>query len=216
MWGYNYYGQLGDGNEVDIAAPFVLMEDVKSVELGEDYSSAIKNDESLWVWGKISDESYSIPVKLMDQVKEFHGDYNTFAVVKTDDSLWMWGDNKYSQLTDKAEAYIDRESAIKIMDDVCTVSLNGGRTYALKNDGTLYAWGNDERAYLGTGRDTGETKPVILMSGVRSVVAGDISVAVIKEDGSLWMCGHNRYGELGVANGPIIYRPIKLFAEDQR
>lgn len=50
-WGYNKYGQLGDGTRVDKVTPLRIMENVRSVSAGKFNTMAIKADNSLWAWG---------------------------------------------------------------------------------------------------------------------------------------------------------------------
>ena len=51
MWGYNVFGQLGDGTNEDKATPVKVMDGVASVSLGAETTAAIKKDGSLWTWG---------------------------------------------------------------------------------------------------------------------------------------------------------------------
>jgi alpha-tubulin suppressor-like RCC1 family protein len=73
-WGWNYYGQIGDGTEENKISPVKIMESgVVSVALGDKHTCAIKTDGSLWCWGhnkygKIGDGSAwkSTPVYIMN------------------------------------------------------------------------------------------------------------------------------------------------------
>ena len=51
IWGYNYYGQLGNGTKENSYTPIKIMDNVAEVSLGLIHSAAIKNDGSLWTWG---------------------------------------------------------------------------------------------------------------------------------------------------------------------
>jgi alpha-tubulin suppressor-like RCC1 family protein len=51
-WGYNGYGQIGDGTEENKYSPVKIIESgVVAVALGDDHTCAIKKDGSLWCWG---------------------------------------------------------------------------------------------------------------------------------------------------------------------
>ncbi len=50
-WGYNYYGQLGDGTTEDKYNPTKIMSNVKSVSLGYNHSACITENGDLYTWG---------------------------------------------------------------------------------------------------------------------------------------------------------------------
>ena len=95
-WGYNKYGQVGDGTTVTRTAPVKIMDDVASICAGDTHSLAVKTDGSLWGWGDnhkglLGDGTTAdrvSPVKIMDNVATIStGGYNTL-IVKTDGTLW--------------------------------------------------------------------------------------------------------------------------------
>ncbi len=51
MWGYNYYGQIGDGTPNNSYEPKKILENVKTVSLGYYHSGAITEDGCLYIWG---------------------------------------------------------------------------------------------------------------------------------------------------------------------
>ncbi len=53
-WGYNYYGQLGDGTRTNRTVPTQessASREWSSVSGGTNHSLAIKSDVTLWAWG---------------------------------------------------------------------------------------------------------------------------------------------------------------------
>ena len=46
-WGYNGYGQLGDGTQDTKSSPEKIMDGIRSVAAGANYTLAIKEDGSL-------------------------------------------------------------------------------------------------------------------------------------------------------------------------
>lgn len=50
-WGYNWYGTLGDGTNVNILVPKLLATDVIDILAGETFSYILKSDNSLWAAG---------------------------------------------------------------------------------------------------------------------------------------------------------------------
>ena len=108
-WGWNEYGQLGNGNiSYYDETPKKIMDDAVFVSLGEGHSAAIKDDGSLWTWGNNScgqlgdgtTDDRSTPTKIMDDVASVSlGQWYSMAI-KNDGSLWVWGNNYCGQLGD--------------------------------------------------------------------------------------------------------------------
>lgn len=52
-WGWNFFGQLGNGTNIDSNTPVQVGTDTKwqSVSAGHGYTVAIQKDGTLWAWG---------------------------------------------------------------------------------------------------------------------------------------------------------------------
>jgi alpha-tubulin suppressor-like RCC1 family protein len=104
------------------------------------------------------------------------------------------------------------------MDDVVSVSAGGSCTMALKTDGSLWVWGGNGHGSLGLGDGIiAEWSPVMLMDNVVSffLSASGISAAAIRTDGSLWVWGHNLYGQVGDGTTIQRYTPVKIMDDVQ-
>ena len=87
---------------------------------------------------------------------------------------------------------------------------NGPSRYAIKSDGTLWAWGYNS-GQLGVGDTAYRSAPVKVMDGVSTVTTnGFESIYAIKSDGTLWAWGSNSSGQLGVGDTVDRSAPVKV------
>ena len=83
-----------------------------------------------------------------------------------------------------------------IASGVKKVSANG-HSFAIKEDGSLWAWGDNRYGQLGDGSNKDKSRPLYIMSEVVEVSAGTSHSLAVREDGSLWAWGNNDRGQLG-------------------
>jgi alpha-tubulin suppressor-like RCC1 family protein len=242
-WGSNSNGQLGIGvfgSSTDQSTPIQVYgggNDWQQVACGYGHTAAIKNDNTLWVWGDdyygqlginhtLSFDGYwglqygtSIPVQTVaggtDWVQIACGAYHT-AAIKTDGTLWLCGYDNYGQLGDNS--YDSKSSPVQTAVGGTNwkyADCGYGHTAAIKTDGTLWLWGKDAYGQLGDGYSNNIPSPVqTICSGTnwKQVSCGYAHTAAIKTDGTLWMWGANWNGQIGQGNGSDGYysSPIQV------
>src|SRR5665213_1602411 len=85
--------------------------------------------------------------------------------------------------------------------DAAVVSIAAGASHslALKNDGTVWAWGDNGAGELGDGTTTQRNTPLQVsgLTGVVAVAAGHFHSLAVKSDGTVWAWGDNNSGDLG-------------------
>ena len=240
-WGHNGLGQLGDGTTTQSITPIKVMEDVAAVHCNGQTTYVIKTDHTLWTWGnpRVYEEdgspyfdktgklaSYqSAPLLVMENVATVCGNGSVTAVIRTDGTLWMWGNNQYGQVGNGGEANVVRNDVgkmqtipVKVLDYVKAVSIGGNTVAAITVDSSLWMWGLNNEGQIPNGGAANcpdpsrayQSVPLKVMDGVKYVSLGTTS-AIVKTDGSLWMWGNNRFGQLG--NGTIATaaeEPVKI------
>jgi alpha-tubulin suppressor-like RCC1 family protein len=220
LWstGYNLQGQLGQDNTVHRSSPVQIGNDNNwnNVSAGYFSSAAIKIDNTLWSWG-INDEGQlglgdlvhrSSPTQVgssTDWNKIYVG-YWYMAGLKTDGTLWTWGDGNSGMLgsnsrTSKSSpALVGSDTTWTDIAIVGNSTVTGyDSTIALKTNGTLWAWGNNNTGQLGLNDLANRSSPVQVGNDRWSAIAGGTSCfAAISADGKLYTWGGNSVGDLGL------------------
>ncbi|MFC1482170.1 RCC1 domain-containing protein [Myxococcota bacterium] len=109
-WGYNDYGQLGDGTTTSHYFPTQVtgLTDVAGLSAGGGHVCAVKTDGTAWCWGynangQLGDgtttNQYS-PTQVIGlaNVSDLSAGGEHTCAVKTDGTLWCWGNNVDGQL----------------------------------------------------------------------------------------------------------------------
>ena len=182
-WGFNNYGQLGNGNTsnrntpVIVKKPAGVSDDFTYVQVsaGTDHSLAVGSDGYAYAWGNNNNGQLgnnttsfsSVPVRVCDPSTGSNADTGLKAI-----------------------------------------QVSAGRLFslAIDQDGNIWAWGYNDNGQLGNGKTSGTNTPQSVLLDPKhastvlkavQVSAGDFHSLAIDQDGNTWAWGRNDYGQLG-------------------
>ena len=213
-WGYNYYGQLGDGTRDDKHAPVRVRTPDRStypdlpadftylqVSAGAQHSLALGSDGNAYAWG------YNYSGQLGDgTTTEQHAPVR----VKTP----------------------DRKTYPDLPADFTYLQVSAGLHYSLAvgSDGNAYAWGLNDHGQLGDGTSSSyRNAPVRVRTPDRNtypdlpkdftylqVSAGTYHSLALGSDGNVYAWGYNSEGQLGDGTTSDRNAPVRVKTPDRK
>ena len=165
------------------------------------------------------------------QLSEFYSYNHTFSTTTTTTTLstttsttaspidygqlWVWGDNYVGQLgLNYIAAEFGESSPIQLGSDSTwkIISSDEITATAIKNDGTLWVWGENTKGQHGQNDTIDRSSPVQVGTGTdwEYVEAAPKATYAIKTNGTLWVWGDNAQGQLGQNDLVIRSSPVQL------
>jgi alpha-tubulin suppressor-like RCC1 family protein len=145
------------------------------------------------------------------------GAYRMAGVALADNSLRGWGNNSYAQLGQGAWSATTREAPVvipRIWENMVPIKWVSSAYchWVLFDTGVIYVWGRNNYGELGVGNTAQVSLPQRVTGALDGLNIVDISVGysggwnnachvlVLTDDGRMFACGYNGYGQVGNGN----------------
>ncbi|MEK3913486.1 fibronectin type III domain-containing protein [Paenibacillus sp. FSL H7-0331] len=210
--------------------------DIKSVSGGFLQNAVVKSDGTVWAWGQnlfgeLGDGTTitrNTPVQVvgpggvgyLDGVAAIDSSVYFNAALKSDGTVWTWGQNLTGQLGAVSPnrynpIQVQGAGGIGFLTDVVAIAVGSKHVLALKQDGTVWSWGDYWEGQLGDGspigsNNQGKSRPAQVknvggigyLTDVVAISAGGDHSMALKSDGTVYAWGNNSFYTLG--DGTII------------
>ena len=228
-WGKNWYGQLGVGGrdietrkseDSDFPVEVPGLPKIKQISAGYFRSLALAEDGTVWRWGGYGNSESNYPIvyeadapvqmKTPGKIIAISAGGMHDVLLCEDGTVWACGYNTLRQLgTNRVfNEVLDVPVKVENLSDVKAISAGGVFTLALKADGTVWAWGDNEHGELGNSTVDESSKmksldlknepvEVSMLQNVVEISAGNTHAMAVTNDGAIWAWGSNDEGQLG-------------------
>ncbi|MDO5397419.1 MAG: hypothetical protein Q4G33_05765 [bacterium] len=175
--------------------PHMVMDGVSKVETSLYQILVLKNDGTVWNWGRTDGNKYTAksaePVLIMDNARDISAGLVNNLVIKNGNTLWSWGDGSIGN-----GEHCGCAEPVLIMQDV--KSCDGGcyDSYAVLYDGTVWIWGNDEYNPVGELIYDGSLPKLVTEEYNAAEVNEFWWVNIITEEGTLYTPNRNRVRQI--------------------
>ncbi len=234
-WGLNTTGQLGNGTLTaqNKAVPVSGLTDVVDLAAGANHSLALKANLEVWGWGdnykgKLgtgnSNQSL-IPIRAAGSTTyayRISAKGNSSALVRKDGAVMGFGENLFGNFGNNTKGYTWMVGSVMATSStaftsVRQISASGTHSSSIRNDESVWSWGNNQYGQLGNNATSVQAYPVKAvpasgsLSEITQTVCGGSFTLALKRDGTVWAWGNEANGRLGnMSSTGTELRPVQV------
>ena len=226
-WGKNSHGLLCNNSEAcGIPVKIELLKDVVQIAAGHTNGLALLRDGTVWLWGEIetsNDDAYEYGYSDVYEKGSCKNEYNStpskiwnleniisiafgerhFIALKSDGTVWSWGSNRYGQLGDSEDIFVEGGAyRVTGLCDVKEIVVGSYHNFAIKENGEVWGWGSNKYKQIKEDGKDIQYAPVLIDStcDILQVSAGYSHTIARMKDGRVIGWGDNRVNQLHISD----------------
>jgi alpha-tubulin suppressor-like RCC1 family protein len=205
---------------------------VPHIAAGNGFSLALKTNGMVASWGDqgsgqlgnnvVTASSQRVPqpvVNLTNARRVASGEFHAVAL-RADGTVVAWGSNADGKLgIGTFGGSFPTPQAVNGLTDVTAIAAGLDHTLALRSDGSVWAWGENDACQLGQNDTTprATATQVAGLANVTAVFSGGAHSLALRSDGAVFAWGFNANGQLGLGTTvPAVCLPTRVTALDGR
>lgn len=182
-----------------------------AVAAGESHSIVLRDDGTLAafgsnVYGQLGKQGSSIEMER--KFVPFHSMVNQVAagadfslMLTSNGKVFACGNNDSGQLGIAAVSLSAYPLEVSSLPAISKISAGGFHAFAIDGSGNLYAWGKNSDGQLGAGAISTSETPRLVATNVKEAAAGNNFSLIVKNDGTVWGAGDNRFAQMAANIG---------------
>jgi alpha-tubulin suppressor-like RCC1 family protein len=248
--GYDGDGELGDNaTYTDSTVPVAAHVDhIVQISAGLFHEVALRQDGTVWAWGynqygevgvSTATKKFGVPQPTqvagpggqghLTGIKRVASGHGFSMALGTDGTVWTWGSDYWGELGNGGgpdtyvPVHVVGPGGSGLLTGVIAIAAANETAVALRADGTVWAWGNNDYGEVGDGTMTSRFVPVQVLgvdgsgvlTGVKQVSGGGEHFLALMNDGTVVAWGENYMGDLGQGQSGEAYNsPYPLRVKD--
>ena len=226
-WGWNSWGQLGDGTSTSRSKPVAVagLTGAAAIAAGDDHTCALLGDGSVACWGHnqygelgngtTTDSSTAVPVFFVSTVSAITGGQHHTCALLAAGSVDCWGYNLFGQLGDGTTTDSLTPTSVTVSGITTATMVAAGdlHTCALLAGGSVDCWGENLNGQLGNGSTTyGPTSTPVTVVGLTGSQSSGVTKAWLAKVGPSGVNGTASVAVVTPSAGSIGLKLVKLRA----
>ncbi|MEI6217342.1 MAG: hypothetical protein WCP86_00430, partial [bacterium] len=214
---------------------------IAAVAAGDTYSLCLGTNGYVFAWGRndkgqLGDNTTTdryTPVRVLSTTNTSSGLSGIVAIavgklhnlaLNSAGDVYAWGDNSKGQVGDNSTSTrnvpvrVHGAGDVGYLGGVMAVAAGHMHSLAVKVDGTVWAWGENDKGQLGNGTTTQQKTPaqvhgtngVGYLTNILAAAAGDGFSLALDIDGNVWAWGDGANGKLGNNATAVKTTPVQV------